>query len=174
MLRSLVGSEMCIRDRYINYGNNSRTLDTLGFAPIGHVVEGMDDVVRKFYSGYGEVADACTGLRCRGVDEDRLYLEGNMYVDGEFPLLDVIHSARVIPEMVGRESVWSHVFAVVLLVLSLVLTWIAAHNGGRLPYLPYPEDVDLYQYEMLGAKDGSGSMFSVLDGDAPPTPISST
>jgi len=41
---------------FINFRNNAQ-LDASGFAPFGEVIEGMDTVVDKIYSGYGETPD---------------------------------------------------------------------------------------------------------------------
>ena len=39
---------------FINLSNNSR-LDAHGFVPVGYVVgNGMENVVKRFYAGYGE------------------------------------------------------------------------------------------------------------------------
>lgn len=75
---------------FINYGDNSR-LDADRFAPFGEVVEGMD-VVDKFYSGYGEGPPGG-----RGPDQGRVQSEGKAYLDKNFPLLDRIISATIVP-----------------------------------------------------------------------------
>ncbi|WP_420615408.1 peptidylprolyl isomerase [Candidatus Palauibacter sp.] len=67
---------------YINLVDNVR-LDSTGFAPFGEVVSGMD-VVDALYSGYGENSGG--GLR-RG-DQSRIVVEGNAYLDREYPDLD--------------------------------------------------------------------------------------
>lgn len=74
---------------YINLRDNSR-LDAQGFAPFGKVVEGMD-VVLKLYSGYGENS----GGGMRAGRQDRMFQEGNAYLDREFPKLDRIVRARI-------------------------------------------------------------------------------
>lgn len=71
---------------FINYGDNSR-LDSMGFAPFGKVTEGMT-VVDSFYGGY---ADQPTGL------QDRIANEGNAFLEKNFPKLDKIVTARVVP-----------------------------------------------------------------------------
>jgi peptidyl-prolyl cis-trans isomerase A (cyclophilin A) len=73
---------------FINYGDNSR-LDTMGFSPIGEVVEGMD-VVDSLHAGYGE-----GGPRGRGPDQGRIHREGNAYLESEFPELDWIRLAVI-------------------------------------------------------------------------------
>lgn len=74
---------------FINTVDNIR-LDTMGFAPVGKVVEGMD-VVDKLYAGYGEGRP-----RGRGPDQMRLQAEGNAYLDELFPDLDSVVTARIV------------------------------------------------------------------------------
>jgi len=71
---------------FINYGDNSR-LDSMGFAPFAKVVEGMS-VVESFYGGY---ADQPTGL------QDRIVNQGNAFLEKNFPKLDKIITARIVP-----------------------------------------------------------------------------
>jgi peptidyl-prolyl cis-trans isomerase A (cyclophilin A) len=73
---------------FINFGDNSN-LDSMGFAPFGRVVSGMD-AVDKIYSGYGEGAP-----RGRGPDQGRTQMEGNAYLTKEFPKLDYIKKATI-------------------------------------------------------------------------------
>lgn len=75
---------------YINLVDNPQ-LDAQGFAPLGKVVEGMD-VVDRLYSGYGENS----GGGMRAGRQDKLFAEGNAWLDREFPLLDRLISAKVI------------------------------------------------------------------------------
>ncbi|HEU5262584.1 MAG TPA: peptidylprolyl isomerase [Gemmatimonadales bacterium] len=74
---------------FINYGDNSR-LDSMGFAPFGRVVEGMD-VVDRLHAGYGEGAP-----RGRGPDQGRIEAEGNAYLEREFPELDQVRRATIV------------------------------------------------------------------------------
>lgn len=74
---------------FINFGDNSRSLDGQGFAPFGQVVTGMD-VVDKIHSGYGEGAPSG-----RGPDQGRLQAEGNAYLNKDFPKLDYIKTATI-------------------------------------------------------------------------------
>jgi peptidyl-prolyl cis-trans isomerase A (cyclophilin A) len=69
---------------FINFKDNA-FLDSQGFSPFGTVVEGMD-VVDKIYPGYGERPD-----------QGRLTAEGKAYVDKNFPQLDRITAAKVLP-----------------------------------------------------------------------------
>jgi cyclophilin family peptidyl-prolyl cis-trans isomerase len=69
---------------FINITNNAN-LDRMGFAPFGHVVEGMP-VVRRLHSGYGE----------RGPSQQRMQYEGNEYVRRAFPELDYIKSTELV------------------------------------------------------------------------------
>ena len=80
---------------FINFGDNIR-LDSMGFAPFGKVVEGMD-VVDKIYGEYGEGAPAG-----RGPDQGRIQMEGNAYLKKDFPNLDCIKSATVIPATAAK------------------------------------------------------------------------
>jgi peptidyl-prolyl cis-trans isomerase A (cyclophilin A) len=74
---------------FINYGNNN-SLDGMGFAPFGRVVEGMD-VVDRLFAGYGEGAP-----RGRGPDQGRIQSEGNAYLAREFPKLDYVKKATIV------------------------------------------------------------------------------
>lgn len=63
----------------------------MGFSPFGKVVEGMD-VVDKINGEYGEGAP-----RGRGPDQGRIQAEGNAYLKKDFPNLDYIKSATILP-----------------------------------------------------------------------------
>ncbi len=71
---------------FINFGSNS-FLDSQRFAPFGKVTEGMS-VVESFYSGY---ADQPTGT------QDQITNQGNAFLEKNFPKLDKIITARVVP-----------------------------------------------------------------------------
>jgi len=75
---------------FINFGNNTG-LDGQGFTPFGNVIEGMD-VVDKINSEYGEGAP-----NGRGPDQQRIQMEGNAYLKKDFPNLDYIKSATILP-----------------------------------------------------------------------------
>ena len=67
---------------FINLADNV-SLDAMGFAPFGKVTEGMD-VVQNLYSGYGQTPQ-----------QDLIQLQGNDYLQSQFPQLDYIKTARV-------------------------------------------------------------------------------
>lgn len=75
---------------FINLIDNTQ-LDAMGFAPIGQVIEGME-VVDALYAGYGDSPPA--GF---GPDQNRIMAEGNAYLEREFPKLDFIRTARLVP-----------------------------------------------------------------------------
>jgi peptidyl-prolyl cis-trans isomerase A (cyclophilin A) len=75
---------------FINYGNNA-ALDKSGFSPFAVVSDGMD-VVDKLYSGYGEGAPDG-----HGPSQDLVGNRGRAYLEKNFPKLDVIRSATVVP-----------------------------------------------------------------------------
>jgi cyclophilin family peptidyl-prolyl cis-trans isomerase len=78
---------------FVNLADNSATLDAQGFAPFGHVVEGMD-VVLALNGEYGETS----GGGIRAGKQDPMFREGNAWLDREFPRLDRVTRAQVIPE----------------------------------------------------------------------------
>ena len=69
---------------FINFADNGR-LDGMGFAPFGEVTEGMD-VVDKIYAGYGEQPR-----------QDLITARGDAYISQNFPKIDKIKFARVLP-----------------------------------------------------------------------------
>ncbi len=76
---------------FINFKDNA-FLDSQGFAPFGTVIDGMD-IVDKIYSGYGERPD-----------QGRITVEGKAYLDKNFPQLDRITSAKVLPAEGGDKK----------------------------------------------------------------------
>lgn len=78
---------------FINLRNNL-TYDTLnaggvkGFVPFAKVISGMD-VVRQFFSGYGN--DAMKPA-------DTIYFKGNKWFINKFPQIDLIKEAKVIKD----------------------------------------------------------------------------
>ncbi|HSY74589.1 MAG TPA: peptidylprolyl isomerase [Dongiaceae bacterium] len=75
---------------FINFGDNVG-LDGQGFSPFGKVTDGMD-VVDKINSEYGEGAP-----NGNGPAQGRVQMEGNAYLKKDFPNLDYIKSATIIP-----------------------------------------------------------------------------
>ena len=69
---------------FINFGDNNR-LDAKGFTPFGRVTEGMAAVM-AITAEYGERPD-----------QGRITSEGNTYLKAEFPNLDYIKKATVLP-----------------------------------------------------------------------------
>jgi len=67
---------------FINFADNPR-LDSLGFAPFGKVVSGMENV-DQIYAGDRE-----------NPDQGRIQAEGNAYLEKAFPHLDYIKTARI-------------------------------------------------------------------------------
>jgi len=78
---------------FINLADNAR-LDSMGFSPFGEITEGMD-VVAQLFSDYGEGAP-----RGAGPDQGKIQAEGKAYLDKDFPNLDSIRTARVVPVVV--------------------------------------------------------------------------
>lgn len=70
---------------FINTGENGTRLDGQGFTPFGRVTEGMG-VVLSITSEYAERPD-----------QGRLTNEGNAYLKAEFPNIDYIRKASIIP-----------------------------------------------------------------------------
>lgn len=75
---------------FINFADNSR-LDGMGFPSFGKVVEGME-VVDKLNGEYGDGAPYG-----RGPDQGRIQAEGNAFLKKDFPNLDYIKSATIVP-----------------------------------------------------------------------------
>ncbi len=75
---------------FINFRNNTN-LDSMGFAPFGEVVSGIE-VVDKIYTGYGEGAP-----RGGGPPQARVANEGNAYLIKSFPKMDFIKTATIEP-----------------------------------------------------------------------------
>jgi len=67
---------------FINFGDNAR-LDSMGFAPFGKVIEGME-IVDQIYSGYGETPQ-----------QGMIETQGNAYLKAQFPQLDYIKTTKV-------------------------------------------------------------------------------
>jgi peptidyl-prolyl cis-trans isomerase A (cyclophilin A) len=79
---------------FININDNNRILDSpiqQGFTPFGEVTEGMD-IVLGLYSGYGDGPPDG-----HGPSQDRIGKEGKPYLDKNFPKLDSIKTAVIMP-----------------------------------------------------------------------------
>lgn len=76
---------------FVNLGDNG-PLDDEGFAPFGEVIEGMD-VVETFYAAYGDGPP-----RGEGVYQAMAVARGAAYLDEEFPELDRIEKAILVPD----------------------------------------------------------------------------
>jgi peptidyl-prolyl cis-trans isomerase A (cyclophilin A) len=68
---------------FINLNDNP-SLDGMGFAPIGRVVSGMENI-EKIYPGYGEQPS-----------QPEMAAKGNAYLEKDFPKLDYIKTARIV------------------------------------------------------------------------------
>ena len=75
---------------FINMKDN-RSLDGEGFSPFGEVLEGME-VAESFYAEYGDGPP-----RGEGVYQAMAIAKGDEYFNEEFPLLDRIESAELVP-----------------------------------------------------------------------------
>lgn len=75
---------------FFNFRDNGM-LDQRGFPPFGRVVEG-EQVLDQLYRGYGDAPPDG-----RGPDQGRIQYQGNSYLKAEFPNLDSIKTARLLP-----------------------------------------------------------------------------
>jgi peptidyl-prolyl cis-trans isomerase A (cyclophilin A) len=75
---------------FINYGNNE-ALDRSGFSAFAVVSDGMG-VVDKLYNGYGEGAPDG-----HGPNQGLISTRGHAYLEKDFPKLDSIRSATLVP-----------------------------------------------------------------------------
>ncbi len=78
---------------FINLSDNA-ALDTLGFAPIGRVVAGME-VADSLHFPYGELPASPAPLG----NPKRLYAETNRFLDAEYPKLDRIVRLVLMPKV---------------------------------------------------------------------------
>ncbi len=76
---------------FINYADSNNRLDTMGFSPFGQVTSGME-VVDSLYAEYGEGAP-----QGRGPNQGRIQDEGNAYLMRDFPQLDYVKQATILP-----------------------------------------------------------------------------
>ncbi len=82
---------------FINFADRNAFLDRQGFSPIGQVAARSMSVVDALNSEYGEGAP-----RGRGPNQSTLNSQGNAYLKREFPRLDYIKSASIIPSSAKR------------------------------------------------------------------------
>lgn len=80
---------------FIDLAENER-LDAMGFAPFGKVVSGMD-AVAKIYAGYGE-----------SPDQSSIASQGNAYLEKQFPKLDRILAAKIVPAAAAARPTPTH------------------------------------------------------------------
>ena len=76
---------------FINFKDNA-FLDPQHFAPFGQIASGME-VVDMLYSGYGEIPP----MGGKGPDPDKLENEGDAYLVKNFPMIDKIKMAKILP-----------------------------------------------------------------------------
>ena len=76
----------------INLRDNRETHDKEPFVPFGRVIEGME-VADALFDGYGEEA----GGGIRAGKQDPVFQGGNEYLRKNFPKLDYIKTARMVP-----------------------------------------------------------------------------
>jgi peptidyl-prolyl cis-trans isomerase A (cyclophilin A) len=76
---------------FINYTDNRR-LDSMGFAPFGRVIQGMD-VIDILFAEYGEGAP-----RGRGPSQNLIETRGNDYLRQGFAQLDYIQKATLVEQ----------------------------------------------------------------------------
>ena len=76
---------------FINFANNGN-LDSMGFSPFGSIdAEGMK-IIDIIYSGYGEGQPSG-----KGPMQGRFQAQGNAYLKAEYPLMDYIKKAEIVP-----------------------------------------------------------------------------
>ena len=77
---------------FINLRDNRDTHDKEPFVPFGRVIAGMD-VADALFDGYGESA----GGGIRAGKQEPVFEGGNEYLRRNFPKLDYIRTARIVP-----------------------------------------------------------------------------
>ena len=75
---------------FINLSDENVILDGMGFAPFGTVVKGTT-IMNELYYDYGEGPP-----QGRGPDQGLISIQGNAYLEKEFPKLDYIKSASIV------------------------------------------------------------------------------
>ncbi|MCA9756017.1 MAG: peptidylprolyl isomerase [Candidatus Eisenbacteria bacterium] len=77
---------------FINYQDNSGSLDPQGFSPFGMVDDAGMKVVEALNSEYGDCAPAGPGP-----NQGYIFAQGNAYLDKNFPNLDYVKKATIVP-----------------------------------------------------------------------------
>ena len=85
---AMAGPDTRTSQVFINFGDNA-ALDGQGFSPFGQVVSGMN-IVDALNAEYGEGAP-----RGRGPDQGRLQMEGNAYLQKDYPRMDFVKKATI-------------------------------------------------------------------------------
>eukprot|EP00466_Bigelowiella_natans_P002690 jgi/Bigna1/130341/aug1.11_g5049 len=79
----------------------------LGREPWEVVGDGMERVVDQFYGGYGDFPFfKCS--TCHGPDVQKYWLEGNSYLEREFPLLDMMEECHIVEKPKGPQFTSTH------------------------------------------------------------------
>ena len=84
---------------FINLNDNTGSLDSQGFTPFGEITDGMD-VVMSLYSGYGDGAD----MGGHGPTQGMITSQGKPYLDKNFPKLDSIKTATILPSAAAAPA----------------------------------------------------------------------
>ena len=92
-LRTFIHRHLAATQLFINFGDNSASLDKQGFSPIGEVVEGGMAVVERVYAGYREKPE-----------QGQIRRQGNMYLNSIFGNLSFITSVAILPQQVEGED----------------------------------------------------------------------
>lgn len=83
---AMAGPDTRTSQLFINFGDNS-SLDKQGFSPFGKVAKGMN-VVESLYNKYGDKPSEA---------QNQIQMQGNAFLEKEFPNLDFIKSATIVP-----------------------------------------------------------------------------
>lgn len=82
---------------FINYRDNTSSLDPQGFAPFGEVTGSGMDVVKQFYGGYGG-----------DLDQEAITNGGKAYTDSKYPQMDTVKTATVIAPAAAAPAKPAH------------------------------------------------------------------
>jgi len=78
---------------FISLSDKNTRLDSMGFAPFGKIVKGME-VVDAIFNGYAEDSNL----------QDDIELKGNAYLKEYFPKLDYIKEAKILGDVAAPAS----------------------------------------------------------------------